>query len=97
MVENKIFPYRIDALRQINGVEYLACKNAALVHIPSLEQLIQGEMKYPAKFNGYIAILCTGGEVELSVQMNDYTLVENTFLVAPASVVAFKQCRDCEL
>ena len=97
MVENKIFPYRIDALRQINGVEYLACKNAALVHIPSLEQLIQGEMKYPAKFNGYIAILCTGGEVALSVQMIDYTLAENTLLVAPASVVAFKQCRDCEL
>ena len=52
MVENKIFPYKIDALKQINGVEYLACKNAALVHIPSLEQLIKGEMKYPARFNG---------------------------------------------
>lgn len=97
MAENKIFPYKVDALRQVEGVEYLACKNAALIHIPSLEQLIQGEMKYPAKFNGYIAILCIRGEVTLSMQMNEYTLVKNTLLIAPASVVMFKSCRDCEL
>ncbi|MBQ9963476.1 MAG: hypothetical protein IJO90_08920, partial [Alistipes sp.] len=90
MTENKIFPYKIDALKQVEGVEYLACKNAALIHIPALEQLIQGEMRYPAKFNGYIAILCARGEVTLSMQMNEYTLVENTLLIAPASVVMFK-------
>ena len=39
MAENKIFPYKIDALKQIDGVEYVACKNSALVHIPSLEKL----------------------------------------------------------
>lgn len=97
MTENKIFPYKIDVLKQVEGVEYLACKNAALIHIPALEQLIQGEMRYPAKFNGYIAILCARGEVTLSMQMNEYTLVENTLLIAPASVVMFKSCRDCEL
>ena len=97
MAENKIFPYKIDALKQIDGVEYVACKNAALVHIPSLEKLICGEMKYPAKFNGYMAILCAGGEVTLSVQMDEYTLNENTILVAPASVLMFKHCQNCEL
>lgn len=97
MAENKIFPYKVDAIKQINGVEFLACKNAALVHIPSLEKLIEGEMKYPAKFSGYTAILCAGGEVTLSIQMNEYTLKENTLLVAPTSVVMFKHCRDCEL
>ena len=97
MAENKIFPYKIDALKQIDGVEYVACKNAALVHIPSLEKLIDGEMKYPAKLNGYISILCTGGEVTLTVQMNEYTLTENSLLVAPASVLMFKSCKNCEL
>lgn len=97
MAENKILPYKVDALKQIDGVEYVACKNGALMHIASLDRLIDSEMKYPAKFNGYIAILCAAGEVSLSAQMNEYTLKQNSLLVAPASVVAFNQCTDCEL
>lgn len=97
MAENKIFPYKVDAIKQVSGVEYLACKNAALVHIPSLEKLIEGEMKYPAKVNGFTGIFCTHGEVTLSIQMNEYTLTENTLLVAPTSVIMFKHCKDCEL
>ena len=97
MAENKILPYKVDALKQIDGVEYVACKNGALMHIASLDRLIDSEMKYPAKLNGYIAILCAAGEVSLSAQMNEYTLKQNSLLVAPASVIAFNQCADCEL
>ncbi|MBR5886015.1 MAG: AraC family transcriptional regulator [Alistipes sp.] len=97
MAENKIFPYKVDALKLMDGVEYVACKNGALMHISSLDRVIASEMKYPAKLNGYIAILCASGEVSLSVQMNEYVLKSGSLLVAPASVVMFSQSVDCEL
>ena len=77
MAENKIFPYKVDALKLMDGVEYVACKNGALMHISSLDRVIASEMKYPAKLNGYIAILCASGNfvagwMWLSSQMSEH-------------------------
>ena len=97
MANNTLFPYRIDHLHQQQGIDYLACKNAALIHIHSLDEHIGKEMKHPAKMNGIFAMLCTRGSVTLSVHMKDFTLTESTILVAPTSVVTFRECKDCEL
>lgn len=97
MATNEIFPYKIDHLQQNDGIEYVACKNAALVHISNLDTLLNKELKYPAKLNGYIAMVCTRGSLTLSVQMKDYTLTATSILIAPASVVIFRESHDCEL
>lgn len=97
MANNEFFPYKIDSLSENQGVEYVACKNAAIVHISSLDDHISKEMKYPAKLNGFITMVCTRGEVTLSALMKDYTLTENTIFVAPTSVLTFKSCQNCEL
>lgn len=97
MTNNKIFPYKIEHLQEREGIEYVACKNAAVVHIDSLENHINKEMKHPAKLNGFITLVCTRGQVTISALMNEYTLTENTMLVAPTSVLTFKSCQNCEL
>lgn len=97
MTNNKIFPYKIEHLQEHEGIEYVACKNAAVVHIDSLENHINKEMKHPAKLNGFITLVCTRGQVTISALMNEYTLTENTMLVAPTSVLTFKSCQNCEL
>lgn len=97
MTNNKIFPYKIEHLQEYEGIEYVACKNAAVVHIDSLENHINKEMKHPAKLNGFITLVCTRGQVTISALMNEYTLTENTMLVAPTSVLTFKSCQNCEL
>ena len=97
MVNNELFPYKIDFLDQKDGVEYVACRNGALVHIALLDKLIHNTMKYPAKLNGFITIICTRGQVTLSVHMTDYTLKQNDVLIAPTAVVEFKHCQDCEI
>ena len=97
MVNNELFPYKIDILDHKEGVEYVACRNAALVHIASLDKLINNTMKYPAKLNGFITIICTRGQVTLSAHMVDYTLNQNDILIAPTAVVEFKHCKDCEI
>jgi AraC-like DNA-binding protein len=97
MVNNELFPYKIDILDQKEGIEYVACRNAALVHINSLDKHIGSSMKYPAKLNGFITIICTRGEVTLSAHMIDYTIKQNDVFIAPTSVVEFKWCKDCEI
>ena len=97
MVNNELFPYKIDTLSSKNGVEYVACKNAALIHIQSLDQLIDNEMKHPAKMNGFIIVVCAEGDVTLSAHLKDYVLTKNSVLVAPTSVLVFKECHNCEL
>ena len=97
MANNEIFPYKVDNLPKHEGIEYIQCRNAALVHVCNLDDHINREFKHPAKLNAFIVLICTRGEVNLSVLMKDYTLSENTMLVAPASVVTFKDCKDCEL
>ncbi len=97
MIENELFPYKINPLDEKEGIDYVACKNAALVHIHSLDEHIGREMKYPAKMNGFFAMVCTKGCVTLSVHMKDFTLTENTILVAPTTVVTFKESHNCEL
>ena len=97
MANNKIFPYKIEYLSGKEGIEYVSCKNAAILHILSLEDHINKELKYPAKFNGFITMVCTRGEVTISALMKDYDLSENTMLIAPASVLSFKNCSNCEL
>lgn len=97
MIENELFPYKINHLDEKEGIDYVACKNAALVHIHSLDEHIGREMKYPAKMNGFFAMVCTKGSVTLSVHMKDFTLTENTIIVAPTTVVTFKKSHNCEL
>lgn len=97
MINNELFPYKINHLDEKEGIDYVACKNAALIHIHSLDKHIGKEMKHPAKMNGFFAMVCTKGSVTLTVHMKDFTLTENTILVAPTSVVTFKRCSDCEL
>lgn len=97
MENNELFPYKIDHLHQREGIEYIACKNAAVVHISNLEQFANREMKYPAKLNGFIVVACVRGDVTISVHMNDYHMSKNTILIAPTAVVSFKECHDCEL
>lgn len=97
MTNNKIFPYKLDPSTDLNGVECVTCKNATVVHIPQLDKLVNEELKHPAKINGFIVILCTRGSVTLDVQMNEYTIHTNEVFVAPSSVVAFKECHDCEI
>ena len=97
MINNELFPYKINHLDEKEGIDYVACKNAALIHIQSLDKHINKEMKHPAKMNGFFAMVCTKGSVTLTVHMKDFTLTENTILVAPTSVVTFKRCSDCEL
>ncbi len=97
MINNELFPYKINHLDEKEGIDYVVCKNAALIHIHSLDKHIGKEMKHPAKMNGFFAMVCTKGSVTLTVHMKDFTLTENTILVAPTSVVTFKRCSDCEL
>ena len=97
MINNELFPYKINHLDEKEGIDYVACKNAALIHIHSLDKHIGKEMKHPAKMNGFFAMVCTKGSVTLTLHMKDFTLTENTILVAPTSVVTFKSCSDCEL
>lgn len=97
MVNNELFPYKIDFLEQKEYIEYVACRNAALLHINSLDKHIENSMKYPAKLNGFITIICTRGEVTLSAHMIDYTIKQNDVFIAPTAVVEFKQCKDCEI
>lgn len=97
MVENTLFPYKISPLEGREGIVYVTCKNAAFVHISKLDDFIGKEMKYPAKLNGFIVLICTRGELSLTVHMNDYTLKQNMLLIAPTSVIDLKQCKDCEI
>lgn len=97
MINNELFPYKINHLDERDGFDYVACKNAALIHIHSLDEHISKEMKHPAKMNGFFAMVCTKGSVTLTVHMKDFTLTENTILVAPTSVVTFRSCNECEL
>jgi len=97
MENNELFPYKIDHLQSKDGIEYIACKNAAVAHITNLKRFVDREMKYPAKLNGFIVLLCTKGDVTISVQMKEYKLIVNSLLIAPASVVVFRECHDCEL
>lgn len=97
MSNNELFPYRIDTLHHCDGVDYVACKNAALIHIRSLDQLIDKEMKHPARLNGFIVLICAEGDVTLMVHTAEHTLSKNTVLIAPTSVVDFKECHNCEL
>ncbi|MBQ9137669.1 MAG: AraC family transcriptional regulator [Alistipes sp.] len=97
MSNNKIFPYKIDASQHSSDIQYVACKNAAVVHIPLLDKLVEKEMKHPAKINGFVAIICTKGTVTLNIHMNDYTMQTGHMIVAPSSVISFKQCNNCEL
>ena len=41
MVNNELFPYKIDFLEQKEDIEYVACRNAALLHINSLDKHIE--------------------------------------------------------
>ena len=97
MANNKIFPYKIEYLSGKEGIEYVYCKNAAILHVTLLDEHVENEMKYPAKFNGFVTMVCTRGEVTVSAMMKDYTLTENTIFVAPASVLTFKSSKNCEL
>ena len=97
MTNNKIFPYKLDPSTDLNGVECVICKNAAVIHIPLLDKLVNEELKHPAKINGFMVLLCTRGSVTLNIHMNEYTIRTNDIIVAPSSVVAFKECHDCEI
>lgn len=97
MTNNKIFPYKLDPSTDLNGVECVICKNAAVIHIPNLDKLVNEEFKHPAKINGFMVLLCTRGSVTLNIHMTEYTIQTNDIIVAPSSVVTFKECHDCEI
>jgi AraC-like DNA-binding protein len=97
MANNELLPYKIDHLTATDGIDFVTCKNAAFVHIHSLDEHISKEMKHPAKLNGFFVMFCASGEVTLSVHMSEITLTDNTLLVAPTSVLTFKNCKNCEL
>ena len=94
MANNELLPYKIDHLTATDGIDFVTCKNAAFVHIHSLDEHISKEMKHPAKLNGFFVMFCASGEVTLSVHMSEITLTDNTLLVAPTSVLTFKNCKN---
>jgi AraC-like DNA-binding protein len=97
MGQKELFPYKIDNLNCRKELEYVECRGAVVAHILSLSELIDNEMKYPAKINSLVVILCKKGSVTLSSHMTEYTLTENTFLIASATMLQFKSCEACEL
>ena len=50
--------YKIDHLTATDGIDFVTCKNAAFVHIHSLDEHISKEMKHPAKLNGFFVMFC---------------------------------------
>lgn len=97
MTNKTIFPYKISHLEQRDGVEYIACKNATIIHVSDLDKQAVRELSHPAKINGFIAVVCIRGSLTLTAHMTDYHLTKNTILIAPTSVVQFKDCDGCEL
>ena len=98
MSENKLFPYRIGGMSETGGVEFVECSGAIIAHIVQLGKVVEKEMKYPAKYGQFIAILCARGAVSFSSHLTEYTLSENSLFIAPSALLQFRSCTDdCEV
>jgi AraC-like DNA-binding protein len=98
MSENKLFPYRIGSVPENGGVEFVECSGAIMAHILQLSKVVDKEMKHPAKWGQFIALLCARGEVSFSSHLTDYSLTENSLFIAPSALLQFKSCtEDCEV
>ena len=97
MGQKELFPYKIENLNRRKELEFVECRGAVVAHILSLGELIDNEMKYPAKINSLVVILCKKGSVTLSSHMTEYTLTENTLFIASSTMLQFKSCEACEL
>ncbi|MBQ7856572.1 MAG: AraC family transcriptional regulator [Alistipes sp.] len=97
MGNRELFPYKIEGLNRRKELEYVECRGAVVAHILSLGKLIDNEMKYPARINSFVAILCAKGSVTFSAHMTEYTLTENSLFIASSAMLQFKSCEDCEL
>ena len=97
MGQKELFPYKIENLNRRKELEFVECRGAVVAHILSLGELIDNEMKYPAKMNSLVVILCKKGSVTLSSHMTEYTLTENTLFIASTTMLQFKSCEACEL
>lgn len=54
-----------------------------------------GTFKYPCRFDGYLLIFCLKGAVRLSLNMNDYDLKENMFLLSmPGNILKVSEYID---
>lgn len=92
MSNKELFPYKINGLDQRKGVEYVECRGVVVAHITSLEEIIDNEMKSPARIDSFITIICLRGSVTFSSYLTEYTLTENTLFVAPSTMLQFKHC-----
>lgn len=97
MVNKVTFPYANDSLKGVEGVSCIKCDGAAVVHIESLSQYIENKRESPAKFEGFLLLLCTRGSVKFTSYFTELELSENTFFIAPSSMLQFKSCDNCEL
>jgi len=98
MSENKLFPYRIGYLSETDNVEFVECNGAVVAHIPHLCKVVDTEMKHPAKWGQFIALLCTKGSVTFTSHLTERKLTENSLFVAPSALLQFKSCsEDCEV
>ena len=97
MVKNVTLPSVEDSLGGVEGVSVIKCDGAAVVHIESLEQYIDNKGEKPVKFQGFLLMLCVRGSVKFTSYFTEVELSENTFFIAPSSMVQFKSCSNCEL
>lgn len=59
---------------------------------PSIQPEDKHALGHPCRFDGYFAVYCIGGSVEVSVNLESYVLGENTVMFSvPGSIVKFSK------
>lgn len=97
MGTNAFFQYHVDDIKKYEGVEFIECRGAILLHLNLADGIVAKELKDPCRINAFMTVICTRGEVSFSANMTEHKLVANTMFASPASIFEFHESHDCEL
>ncbi len=97
MGTNAFFQYHVEDIKKYDGVEFIECRGAILLHLNLADSIVAKELKDPCRINAFMTVICTRGEVSFSANMTEHTLSANTMFATPASIFEFRSSRDCEL
>lgn len=97
METKAFFQYHIDDIKQYDGVEYVSCRDAILLHMQLADSIVASELHDPCRVDAFMAVICTRGEISFATNMAEHKLTKNMMFVSPASIFEFHESHDCEL
>ena len=97
MINQNIFTYYADTLRDVKGAKVLDIDGALMLHLDHIDRERVQALKYPCRIDAMVMVVCVQGEVTFSSHMNDYTLKAGQSFVSSASVFQFHSVANSEV